>query len=447
MLDNLKFRVNDLQIIKRLFDMLEQDFVYYKPDDKHYRSFFHSFKHKDFGVKFRLHFRKVFEKNTSGKKVQVGYRSVDIVISPHYHFNNYRHNGNDFTPENCIKTIPHILTYLGIEPQKYDLLKVVNIEFGLNIVPKTDIKNLINGILYSTRTTFKIPKLEIYFKITDATTYKQIKAYAKGLHCHEVLNAPEIDVNTFRFEVKSKKSANIKKYGIDTVIDLLKPETYQRLGQEIVNEWEQILIINQTPDLSHLKTDEVVFIKKANEPSFWTDLIRDKHRNTFGENKGKYYEILKRKNNLHTQIKGQIIDKLILLSKCAYFPSETPINIEKPFLEESPLTLIKGQSAHLLIENRICLVTKLDISMQKKGSKYLCSAGLKYYKENAPNTYKEIELKYLTPKMRNRSMEDQIYYIAHNIRNTKTNTHHNFRNNRKSFEQRNYNTNQLQFNF
>ena len=39
--------------------------------------------------------------------------------------------------------------------------------------------------------------------------------------------------------------------------------------------------------------------------------------------------------------------------------------------------------------------------------------------------------------------ETQFYYLAHNIRNAKTNPIHN----RMTFEKRNYNPNQLQFNF
>lgn len=291
-----------------------------------------------YGRLMRLDFRKVFE---NGKLI--GFHHVEISISPHYHFNNYQHNGNDFTPENCIKTILDILTYLRIKPHEYSLLKIVNIEFGLNIVPEMDIKSLINWILYSKKTSFVVPNSEIpYFKITNTTKYKQIKAYAKGLHCHEVLNAPEIDANTFRFEIKSKKSANIKKYGIDTAIDLFKPETYQRLAQEIIAEWEHILLINKSSDFSGLKKTEVEFIQKTNEKDFWRELITEKHRNTFGENKVKYYKLLSGKGNLHTKIKGQIIDKLIDLQKCAYFSQGHLTNKGNLYSEKSIIKEING---------------------------------------------------------------------------------------------------------
>lgn len=81
--------------------------------------------------------------------------------------------------------------------------------------------------------------------------------------------------------------------------------------------------------------------------------------------------------------------------------------------------------------------------MQKMTSKYLCFSGLKWYKENEPETYQRLLEKYLTGKMKSRNTDDQIYYIAHNIRNTKSNTV----NNRRRFERRNYNPSQLQLNF
>ena len=436
MLDNLKLITYNQTIINRLAEMQVQGFEPYQHRNNNYLGLC------KYGKLLRLDFRKVFE---AGKLA--GFHHVAISISPHYHFNDYLHNGNDFTPKDCVKIITVILTYLGIEPLEIDLLKVVNIEFGLNIIPETDVKNLINGLLFYKKTPFVVPNTENpYFKITDATKYKNIKAYAKGLQFAEF---PQygINPNTFRFEVKSKKGANIQKYGIDNAKDLLKVETYQRLGQELINEWEQILLTNETVDFSDLKPDEVQFVQSANKTEFWSAMFTENYRNKFTRYKEKYQRILRGKNNLHTQIKGQIIDKLINWSSGADFPQKTPINPTKDQNAKDYPKEINGQSAPPHQNNRLCLVTGLDISMQKKGSKYLCFGGLEYYKENAPETYQKIELKYLTEKMKPRPIKDQIYFIAHNIRNTKTNPNHNPKYSRQRFEKRNYHKQQLQFNF
>ena len=430
MIDNTKFLTHSQTIINRLYQ--HSDFVVCRPKTNNY----YSLRHKDFGIKLSLDFRKAVENGSV-----IGYGHLEINISPHYHFNQYHHNGNDFTPIQAIKTINDILTYLGIKGNECNALKVVNIEFGINIIPDTDIKNLINGLYFYKKTPFKIGEFP-YFRITDATSYKKIKAYAKGLQFSDV---PEygINGNTFRFEVKTKQFKNVATYGINTATDLLNLETYNRLGQSLLNEWDFILCSNKEPDLSNLKPDEVQFIINAKNFDFWNDMIQPKYRNKFGRYKDKYYSILKTKNNLHHLIKLQIIDKLINLQSGANSTQKTPINRGKVQILKTTPQLINLESAPPHQNNSVCLVTKLDISMQRKGSKYLCLVGLKYYKENESETYKILEEKYLTEKQKEKNFDRQIYFIAHNIRNAKTNIVHN----RKRFENRNYNKQQLQFNF
>lgn len=292
--------------------LLHPDFVRCKPKNNYY----HSLMHKDFGIKMSLDFRKAVENGEV-----VGFGHLEINISPHYHFNNYKHNGNDFSPKNCIKSISEILDYLGIKPTEYEALKVCNLEFGINVIPETDVKKLINGLLLYKRTPFKVGEFP-YYKKTDATTYKQIKAYAKGLHCHEVLKVPEIDVNTFRFEIKSKQAKSIKTFGIYNVNDLLQIDTYNRLIQVLADEWDNVLIVNFEPILEGLTSDEVKSLENGKNIGFWTEMYRVK----FARFKEKYYSILGAKSNLHLQIKTKIIDKLFSFQNVTNSTQGNPIN-------------------------------------------------------------------------------------------------------------------------
>ena len=97
-----------------------------------------------------------------------------------------------------------MLEYVGIKPSEYEDLKVVNIEFGLNIIPEIDIKSLIDGLFFYKKTPSKTGDY-LYFKKTDPTRYKQIKAYAKGM---KFVDIPQhgINPNTFRFEEKSNQT-------------------------------------------------------------------------------------------------------------------------------------------------------------------------------------------------------------------------------------------------
>lgn len=433
MLDNTKFSTTEPEIINRM--LFHPDFVKCRPKTNYY----HSFHHKKFGVKLSLDFRKSVE---NGKVVGYGY--LEINVSPHYHFNQYRHNGNDFTPYDCIKTIFEILNYLGIEQGEYNELKVVNIEFGLNIILKTYIKNLINGLYLYKRKRFKTPEQikKPLYKESDTSKEKTIKAYAKGIQCHEVLNAPEIDINTFRFEVKHKKSRPIKsmlKKQTVTALDLLELETYKIFSQELINEWEQILLINLEPNLNGLQSEQMQFITDAKKVDFWENIIAENHRNTFGENKKKYYKILKGKNNLHTQIKLQIIDKLYKFSECANSPQKTPINKGKVCFDEIPSQLIKCENAHF----SKCTVTGLDISIQREGLPYLKREGLRHLYRTNKRRFYQIRDRFMPLEFITKSLEEQIVRIESNIRHT----YDNKALCQRLMQERNYHPNQLQFNF
>lgn len=263
--------------------------------------------HKSYGIKFRLQFRKVFS-----KRKFIGYKHVEIIFAPHYHYNAYKHNGNDFNPINCIKSIQDILDELEFLKSEYADLKVVNIEFGFNLILNIYFGLIIDGLLFHKKTNFyKKLKYLPYYLITDSTAHKQIKVYAKGLQCHEKLNAFEVDKNTLRIEVKSKQSKYINKLDIYTAKDLLNLRKYDRLMDEVLKEWDSILLLNLNPDFDNMKKDEVEFIQNANKKSYWQDLLAENvNRNKFGRHKAKYYKILKGENNLHQQIKNKIIDNI-----------------------------------------------------------------------------------------------------------------------------------------
>ena len=275
-----------------------------------------------------------------------------------------------------------------------------------------------------------------YSKISDSTKYKLIKAYAKGIQFEDF---PEygIDRNTFRFEVRSKQSKFINKLGIYNVADLLNLKVYNALSQSLINEWENILII------------DLRLINKVNTPEFWEECLAHKDRNKFRNESKDYYKNIDQKNNLHHLIKCKIIDKITALTNYANSTKETPINKGKSISSKTFANKINLESAYFNIneeaKTRLCKVTNLDISMQKKDSLFLCSTGLNWYKENTPEIFTKLCAKYLSEKMKHQSIEAQFYYIAHNIRNHKTNPTHNLKFSRQRFEQRNYHPNQLQF--
>ena len=224
------------------------------------------------------------------------------------------------------------------------------------------------------RTQFIVPdKKYPYSKITDTTPHKEIKAYDKGI---QFIDFPQyrIDRNTFRFEVSSKQSKNIRKYGINSIYDLLLPKTYNILIQELIKEWDFVLVANNTDVFRHLKSEDVQFINNATSEDFWKELDRVK----FARFKDKYYAILGSENNIHFKIKIQMIDKLFSYQNVTVSTNETIINIEKvDFAENSP-DRINLENVTPPEDIEISSVIGLDSSSQKISTNYLSPVRLKY---------------------------------------------------------------------
>lgn len=318
MLDNLKFSITDQDTIQRLWRFAEQEMLTRRPQNNNYVCY------SKFGALMRFDFRKSIENGCL-----VGFRHLEVSVSPHYHFNSYLHNGNDFSPKNCLKTLRDIFTSIRLRKEEFDYLKVVNIEYGLNLVTNIEIKNLINGISFHKRTSFIVPDTtKPYFKITDATKFKQIKAYAKGL---QFMDYPEygIDLNTFRFEVKSKQSKCIAKYGINTVKDLFREEVYNRLFQSLLDEWENILFTYE----------------KEKFEAFLNDSNRDK----FNYERQKYMKSNAEVRTICRQIKGQLIDKFLSFQNSANSTQKTSMNTGNVKIRNDPSPLINLEYAEFNI--------------------------------------------------------------------------------------------------
>lgn len=249
-------------------------------------------------------------------------KRLDIFFKPHYFYNNNIHNGNDFNVRNCIKTISEFREIFKID---LSLLKIVNIEFGINIIPNIDVKDLITYISFHEKNEFRNDVGLAYSKRSyrprkngTANKYKIIKAYAKGIH-----QPKYCDINTFRFEIKSKESKYINKLGIYTFNDLLNIDVYNKIADKINLEFNEVLILDNITDFRVLSPKEQEKIKFYNNPFNWYKITNNPYRNSFSDNKNKYLNLINKiENNIKNQIQKLIIDKLEELKKGAISTTE-----------------------------------------------------------------------------------------------------------------------------
>jgi len=243
---------------------------------------------------------------------------LEILFKPHYYYNGNKHNANDFTVKDFIYTIIFLQQTLKLN---LSLCFIMNIEYGINIVSPICVKHLINYIKYHFKNEFLNHKGLQYSKYSTTSDksgklnlYKIIKAYAKGLQFPEFCH-----INTFRFEIKSNRTEYIKNnIGVITLQDMLALEPYQKMSENIISEFENVLLLDIYAQPSNLSKSEIEDLKEYLNPDYWYHILQHPDRNKFTKTKNKYLKIIsKDQNNLHLKVSNLIRNKLCFLTKGA----------------------------------------------------------------------------------------------------------------------------------
>lgn len=220
---------------------------------------------------------------------------IEISGSLHYFFNNGSHNSNDFPVKDCINTIKQIRDLFMLDLEK---CKLINLEYGVNIIPSINVEDLVHNIMYHEKRQFTRPTKHFYYKIAGNEAYKHVKAYNKSVQF------PSLCDNTFRFEVKSKQSKYINSLDLFTLNDLAVTSTYNRLIEELIKEWDNVLLFDLSKNID----------EKFLNTYYWEDILKNRCRNKFNNQKKKYYVKLG-SNNLHAQIRKILTQKMQTLKK------------------------------------------------------------------------------------------------------------------------------------
>lgn len=404
MIDYLKILTIDIQLISDLYDNpLLKDYSFYQSFTNNLDKEVHEIRQATYTKVYNEIYFCFYVKAQSFTK-------LEILFKPHYYFNNNQHNANDFNALNCIKTLTELKETFDLPT---DEMPVLNIEFGINGLSPIDVKDLITYTVYHGKNEFinssdnlKFSKISYrYDKHGRANNYKKIKFYAKGLQYPEFA-----DPNNFRFEVKSKKRAYIKKLGIANYSDLLKPETYQVFSYTIKKEFKKVLILDIDNSGDNLSKVEDIRLKEHLNTFKWIKAIQGS-RNLFNKSKIAYNKLLnKTGNNIHRNLE-KIIDRKLneLIKGCAIL---TPPEKSK----KCAISSIYIMENCTPLPKRICPITRADISMQKSDSTLLSNTGLKYYEKTDPAYFQMLVNKLLTG--RKNKYENSIYsMMSKQIRN------------------------------
>jgi hypothetical protein len=411
MTDYVQFWVTDMAEITRLW---KHPLLYYKNTIKKVSKSsgeIYKKRTKEFeGITFRREAHYPTKPNEAKERIVIGFK-------PHYWHNEEKHNANDFNALKSIETVKKFIDVFNI--QVYEHYPTNNLEYGLNFLLKGYGKEIIGYNIYHSRNIFTQDREYRYAKRAHSynrkgkpNDYLYAKLYSKGFQHPEYCNP-----DTLRFEIGSKESKNIKRFGIKNIGDLLNIDAYYELKKSLIDNASNVLIIDQHPNLKTLSTRHKNRLIKYSNSSFWYDTLQQKRHAAFNEKKESYFELLNQTGyNINIEFQNSIRAKLELLLPEKRKDSTASKELEK----RKDSTLDKG--GILTVSNsKICPITGVNISMQKKDSILLSHTGLRYYYKTDKRVFKEVENKFLSKLWQNANYELQIKEMAHNIRNTANN--------------------------
>jgi hypothetical protein len=285
-----------------------------------------------------------------------------------------------------------------------------------------------------------------------------IKIYNKGLQYG-------LSKNILRIEVKFRKMEIPNRLGIPVLSDLLDVSKIKKLNEKFLDIFEEILIGGHIVTHEKLSNRDRLLFANGHNPNYWQQVIPKSDDYTIGS-KSKEYKKARKKyetqlsrfktlvkvtgaNYRKMLVRKLIIEKSnILLTNTAEKENQTSkldkkmgeIDLhqlpEKHQINHPTKNIKMGEIDPLLYsvklppsekpDKRKCKVTKLDITMQKENSEFLCTSGIKYYKKNHPEKWLKLWRR-LSPRWHGCSEDVQICEIHHSIRNEYFNKIHNTR--------------------
>lgn len=351
---------------------------------------------------------------------------VKFFGSIHKYANGGGYNYDRFTFERFLKVANEMKVYI------YPNDIINTIEFAVNINTPFNPSLFVNNLIsHRNRTFYKRTKKGEFSSEAEHTHYL-IKIYDKGLH-----RGPS-GSNILRIEVKYFRMQKLFGRSLKWA-DLTNINTWEYMGNVIRKKFSEVIYYDPSIDLHSVPESDRQIIERGHNPIFWETLSGSHIART-----RKQYQNLIMKYGKTFNILPSLLDHEIKeVAKSYQFTGETKeavISTGIGDMAKSYQSTSGGKEAlfstqvdkvaksyHSLYCNfspirentslteMSCIVTGIDISMQKKGSRFLSIEGIRFLYKNDRQAYNEL-LSQLPSKWHNVSIDVQIYKIAHHIR-------------------------------
>lgn len=231
---------------------------------------------------------------------------LEIRGSLHKFYRGYNHD--DFSYKDVCIAIEHFHQTFQIDPK---LLKVINIEYGVNIDPGIHASTVLSNVI-----CFKNHEsIKPYQNIPDAymiefcMTDHYLKIYDKGKQANIQ--------NLLRIEKKSCRSRSHHKLGIKTLEDLTFTSVMRKAGDDLLCEIKNIVFDDEICSSNFVKAKDSEIYHELSNPRNWSKHKKSKRRSQYKKEKqfqiliSKYgsLQLAKRINSLSTAKILELISK------------------------------------------------------------------------------------------------------------------------------------------
>lgn len=331
---------------------------------------------------------KIYEPTTANPA-----QRITVEGSLHKYWNNGAHNFNDFGINEIAEVVTDLKNKFSITPKNCVLRQL---EIGVNIEPPLNTKTILKQCLIHKTERLKWKDTTVKGNFIQAQYQRYIlKIYDKKTQYKN--KGFKIYNEILRIEIKYLKMHDLKLKGIYTLYDLLK-YGLENFAPGLLNQWKQVIYY----DFKALQG--TIYENTYSNPNYWENLSYDGlkyHRDNLNK------LIQSNPDNLKFKIAKLIKDKVTFLNTST--PEINPLYIGLQTGVGTPINKDPNR--------QFCIVTGLNISMQRDDSILLSHTGLKYYYKTNKKIFEEVKRKYLTGLWVNEDHKTQIKEIAHNIRN------------------------------
>jgi hypothetical protein len=230
------------------------------------------------------------------------YNSLNNIKAPNYNKEKlYKgYNGNQFKLVNILEVRTHLANLFDCQPHQ---MQFQNIEFGVNAEPVFNPDTFTKGLLYHNGEPFEYRFNNNY---TQAIHQRFIfKIYNKG-------NQYGISTNTLRIELKFRKMKEVHVLGIKTFADI-NTCTLNKAKRELLKRFDEVVYYDYTINKKSLPSSLKKVLIKYSNPRYWLIKLKSNHRHR--EKKRLKKIIIDYSENLHSQIRKEIIKKCVIINQ------------------------------------------------------------------------------------------------------------------------------------